>query len=66
MCIRDRFEGVIRIVIFLAYVMATALKDLYRTKKDVSIHGARVRWQVRLTKLLPHSTVTVSYTHLRA
>lgn len=40
-----------------AAVMATALKDLYRTKKDVSIHGARVRWQVRLTKLLPHSTV---------
>ena len=40
-----------------ADVMATALKDLYRTKKDVSIHGARVRWQVRLTKLLPHSTV---------
>lgn len=38
-------------------VMATALKDLYKTKKDVSIHGARVRWQVRLVKLLPHSTV---------
>ena len=40
-----------------ADVMATALKDLYRSKKDVSIHGARVRAQVRLTKLLPHSTV---------
>lgn len=38
-------------------VMDTALKDLYRTKKDVSIHGARVRWQVRLVKLLPHSLV---------
>ena len=38
-------------------VMATALKDLYRSKKDVSIHGARVRWQVRLVKLLPHRTV---------
>ena len=35
-------------------VMATALKDLYRTKKDVSIHGFPVRWQVRLVKLLPH------------
>lgn len=38
-------------------VMATALKDLYRSKKDVSIHGFRIRWQVRLTKLLPHSLV---------
>ena len=38
-------------------VMATALKDLYRTKKDVSIHGAPVRNQVRLVKLLPHSLV---------
>ena len=38
-------------------VMATALKDLYRTKKDVSIHGFPVRWQVRLVKLLPHSLV---------
>ena len=38
-------------------VMSTALKDLYRTKKDVSIHGFPVRWQVRLVKLLPHSLV---------
>lgn len=38
-------------------VMATALKDLYRTKKDVSIHGFPVRMQVRLVKLLPHSLV---------
>ena len=38
-------------------VMATALHDLYRTKKDVSIHGLRIRWQVRLVKLLPHSLV---------
>lgn len=38
-------------------VMATALRDLYRSKKDVSIHGARIRWQVRLVKLLPHSIV---------
>ncbi len=38
-------------------VMATALKDLYRTKKDVSIHGFPVRMQVRLVKLLPHSLI---------
>lgn len=38
-------------------VMATALKDLYRTKKDVSIHGFPVRMQVRLVKLLPHRLV---------
>lgn len=38
-------------------VMSTALKDLYRSKKDVSIHGFRIRAQVRLVKLLPHSTV---------
>lgn len=38
-------------------VMATALKHLYTTKKDVSIHGFRIRWQVRLVKLLPHSLV---------
>lgn len=38
-------------------VMATALKDLYRTKKDVSIHGAPVRWQVRMVKILPHRLV---------
>ena len=30
---------------------------LYKTKKDVSIHGAPVRRQVRLVKLLPHSLV---------
>ena len=38
-------------------VMTTALKDLYRTKKDVSIHGFPVRMQVRMVKLLPHSLV---------
>ena len=38
-------------------VMKTALHDLYRTKKDVSIHGFPVRWQVRLVKLLPHKLV---------
>lgn len=38
-------------------VMSTALRDLYKRKKDVSIHGLRIRWQVRLVKLLPHSLV---------
>ena len=38
-------------------VVATGLKDLYRTKKDYSIHGLPVRMQVRLVKLLPHSIV---------
>lgn len=38
-------------------VVKTAVHDLYETKKDVSIHGAPVRWQVRLVKLLPHSLV---------
>lgn len=38
-------------------VMATALKDLYRSKKDVSIHGFRIRWLVRMTKILPHSII---------
>ncbi len=38
-------------------VVATGLKDLYKTKKDVSVHGLPVRNQVRLVKLLPHSLV---------
>jgi len=38
-------------------VVATGLKDLYKTKKDYSIHGFPVRMQVRLVKLLPHSLV---------
>ena len=40
-----------------ADVVATGLKDLYKTKKDFSIHGFPVRMQVRLVKLLPHSMV---------
>lgn len=40
-----------------ADVMRTALKDLYRSRKDVSIHGFPVRWQVRIVKLLPHKLV---------
>ena len=38
-------------------VVATGLKDLYKTKKDYSVHGLPVRNQVRLVKLLPHSIV---------
>ncbi len=38
-------------------VVATGLKDLYKTKKDVSIHGLPVRNQVRLVKIMPHSFV---------
>ncbi len=38
-------------------VVATGLRHLYKTKKDVSVHGLPVRNQVRLVKLLPHSIV---------
>ena len=38
-------------------VVTTALRDLYHSKKDVSIHGLPVRMQVLLVKLLPHSLV---------
>ena len=38
-------------------VVATGLKDLYRSKKDVSIHGLPVKAQVLLVKLVPHSMV---------
>lgn len=38
-------------------VVATGLKDLYKTKKPYSVHGLSVRNQVRLVKLLPHSLV---------
>ncbi|MBQ7801339.1 MAG: SDR family NAD(P)-dependent oxidoreductase [Oscillospiraceae bacterium] len=37
--------------------VATGLRDLYKSKKDYSIHGLPVRMQVRLVKLLPHSLV---------
>ena len=37
--------------------MATGLKHLYKTKKDVSIHGLPVKFQVLLVKLLPHKLV---------
>ena len=38
-------------------VVATGLRDLYKTKKDVSVHGLPVKFQVLLVKLLPHSLV---------
>ncbi len=38
-------------------VVATGLRDLYRRKKDYSVHGLSVRNQVRLVKLMPHNFV---------
>lgn len=38
-------------------VVATGLRDLYKTKKDVSIHGLPVKLQVLGVKLLPHKLV---------
>ena len=38
-------------------VVATGLKDLYKTKKDVSVHGLPIKGQVLLVKLLPHKMV---------
>ena len=38
-------------------VVATGLKDLYKTKKDYSVHGLPVKFQVFLVKLVPHRFV---------
>ena len=38
-------------------VVATGLKDLYRTRKDYSVHGLPIKGQVLLVKCLPHSIV---------
>ena len=38
-------------------VVKTGLKDLYKTKKDYSIHGLPVKFQVLLVKLVPHRFV---------
>lgn len=38
-------------------VVATGLHDLYKTKKQVSIHGFIAKGQCLLVKLLPHSLV---------
>ena len=40
-----------------ADVVKTGLHDLYRTKKDCSIHGFPVKLQVFLVKLVPHRFV---------
>ena len=44
-------------------VVATGLKDLYKTKKDYSVHGFSIRMQVRLVKFLPHSVVMSIWQH---
>jgi len=38
-------------------VVATGLKDLYRSKKEMSIHGLPVKLQVLGVKIMPHSIV---------
>ena len=38
-------------------VVATGLHDLYKTRKDYSVHGLPVQNQVRAVKLVPHSIV---------
>ena len=38
-------------------VVKTGLKDMYRTKKDYSVHGLPVKLQVMLVKLVPHGIV---------
>ena len=38
-------------------VVATGLRHLYKTKKDVSVHGFPIRAQVLLVKLMPHGFV---------
>ena len=40
-----------------ADVVATGLKDLYKTRKDYSVHGLPIKAQVALVKCLPHSIV---------
>ncbi len=37
--------------------VATGLKDLYRSKKDYSVHGLPIKFQVLLVKLVPHRFV---------
>ena len=38
-------------------VIKTAIRDLYHTKKDVSIHGLPVKLQVFAVKLFPHKLI---------
>ena len=37
--------------------VATGLKDLYKTRKDYSVHGLPIKAQVKLVKFLPHNLV---------
>ena len=46
-----------------ADVVKTALRDLYKTKKDVSIHGFPVKAQVFGVKLLPHRLIMKIWMH---
>ena len=43
--------------------VATGLRDLYRTRKDYSVHGLPIKFQVMLVKLLPHSLVMTIWQH---
>ena len=38
-------------------VVATGLRDLYKSRKDYSVHGLPIKAQVLLVKCLPHSMV---------
>ena len=38
-------------------VVRTGLRDLYHSRKDYSVHGLPIKFQVLLVKLLPHSLV---------
>ena len=44
-------------------VVRTGIRDLYRGKKDVSIHGFPVKAQVLATKFLPHRLVMKIWMH---
>ena len=37
--------------------VATGLKDLYKSKKDYSVHGLPVKTQVKMVKFVPHNIV---------
>jgi len=43
--------------------VATGLKHLYHTKKDYSVHGLPVKFQVLLVKLVPHRFVMSIWLH---
>jgi short-subunit dehydrogenase len=43
-------------------VIRTAVRDAYK-RKAVSVHGAAIKWQVFLVKLLPHSLVMRIWLH---